>query len=541
MVRRPRTPESLPWAPWLSLAAVLLFTGCPKEGAVCTPGLSVCSDACVDLRADVEHCGACGTVCGANSVCQDGACACREGSLRCGETCVAVASDVANCGACGNACPSGQVCEAGRCGVGCSAGTSRCGDACVNLLADVANCGACGHACPDAQSCHAGVCAYDVVAACYNLGQVVGIQAGTDRLGPRRQLGGGVQSLAAYRNVLLAADATNSELLQAPAGELGQVSQRSSLGNVTTSPNDIFVAWPYVYVVDSINNTLQVLRGEGSGGGTSLGLRTVTQLSLGANTSPQGITRVGDTLFIPLFGTAGSGFKKGNAVARVEVLDPEHPRLLDSIPLTGLDLKSFDGGTSLPLPYSATTLNGAVYVALTNLNPANDYRPNGPGMLARIEPADGGVRAIDLGAEHCLNAGYVEPVGGQLVVSCLGEARYDTANGNRADDVRATGLALVKDDALVATYSLSAGCAPGTPECQVAVAGRFAVAKDAVYLADVNGGRVYVVEVKDGALVERRGFSTPGAVGPALDACPRDSRRPVSNVTDVVAIPGLAP
>lgn len=523
--------------PFLVALLALALTGCPDEGVVCTSGLSVCGEDCVDLAGDSASCGACGNACGAAGVCQEGACVCRPGTGLCGGTCVATASDAAHCGACGNTCPSGRVCEAGACREGCSAATVRCGDSCVDSRTDALHCGACGTVCPDVQTCHAGRCAYDVVTACYTNGQLVGIQAGSDALGPRRQFGSGVQALAAWDGFVLAADATASRLLQAAGGDLGTVVEEDSLGSVAASPNDVLVDPPYVYVVDSVNNTLQVLRREGPAQGGGLGLRTVAQLNLGRNTSPQSVAKWGSTLYIPLFGTAGSGFDAGNAVARVDISNPEAPRRVDTLPLTGLDLKSFDGGTVLPLPYSVTATDGGVYVALTNLNPYNDYLPNGPGMLARIDPADGGVSAIDLGADACLNAGYVEAVGGQLVVSCLGEARLDRANGSRADAVRSTGLVLVKDDVPVASYALSPGCAPGAEGCRLAVAGRFAVAGGAVYLGDTNAGRVFVVEVEDGRLVERRGHSTPQARGPALEACPVDPRRPVSNAIDVTALP----
>ncbi|NMO21228.1 hypothetical protein HPC49_44070 [Pyxidicoccus fallax] len=537
--RRTGTRSLHSLAPLMLLAAIasLTLTGCPDEGVVCTSGLTVCGDTCVDLGGDTANCGACGNACGAGQVCQEGACGCRPGTESCGGACVSTASDVAHCGACGNACASGQVCESGTCREGCSAGTTRCGDSCLDLSADPLNCGACGNVCPDVQSCHAGRCAYDVVTACYTNGQLVGIQAETDALGPRRQFGAGVQSLAAWDGFVLAADATNSKLLQAAGGELGTVVEEDSLGSVSASPNEMLVDPPYVYVVDSVNNTLQVLKREGAAQGGGLGLRTVTQIHLGPSTSPQAVAKWGSTLYIPLFGTAGSDFASGNAVARVDVSNPEQPRKLDTISLMGIDRKSFDGGTVLPLPYSATATDAGVYVALTNLNPYNDYRPNGPGMLARIDPADGGVSAIDLGAEACLNAGYVEGVGDQLVVACLGEARLDGSNGNRADAVRATGLVLVKDDVPVASYALSPGCEPGTSGCRVAVAGRFAVAGNAVYLGDTNAGRVFVVEVRDGQLVERRGYSTPQARGPALEACPVDPRRPVSNAIDLTALP----
>ncbi|WP_426735571.1 MXAN_6577-like cysteine-rich protein [Myxococcus faecalis] len=520
----------------LLCASALVLTGCPDEGVVCTSGLVVCDGACVDTRGDTSHCGACGTTCSSGEVCQDGACGCRAGTESCNGACVDTATDVAHCGACGSACAAGQVCESGTCREGCSEGLLRCSGACVDGQSDALHCGACGNVCPDAQSCRAGRCTYDVVAACFTNGQLVGLQAGTDQLGPRREFGAGIQALASWDGFVLGADMTNGKLLQALGGNLGALVEEDSLGVVSGSPNDILVDPPHVYVIDSVNNTLQVLRRDGPSHGNGLGLRTVGQLNLGPNTSPQALARFGDLLYIPLFGTGSSNFQHGNAVARVDISDPTQPRKVDTLSLTGLDLKPFDGTGSMPLPFSVTATRTHVYVALTNLNPANDYRPNGPGMLARIDPATGAVSAIDLGKERCLNAGYVEAVGDQLVVACIGEAIYDTANGYLATSVRSTGLVLVKNDVPVASYALNPGCQPGAPGCMLSVASRFAVSRGAVYLADTNAGRIFVVEVGDGTLTERRGYSTPTAKGPALEACPVDPRRPVSNAIDVTAL-----
>ena len=46
-------------------------------------------------------------------------------------------------------------------------------------------------ACADSQSCHAGHCQWDLVAACYSTGQVVGLQSGSEQRGPLQPLGSG--------------------------------------------------------------------------------------------------------------------------------------------------------------------------------------------------------------------------------------------------------------------------------------------------------------------------------------------------------------
>ena len=55
---------------------------CRKKGGeitcACKEGRESCSDACVDLRRDPDHCGACGNPCPINESCVDGACVCGD-------------------------------------------------------------------------------------------------------------------------------------------------------------------------------------------------------------------------------------------------------------------------------------------------------------------------------------------------------------------------------------------------------------------------------------------------------------------------------
>jgi hypothetical protein len=139
----------------------------------CPTGTTDCSGICVDLQSDVDNCGACGHVCpeaqpGFERGCVEGTCffqrerapACEPGLSRCSEGCVDLASDAANCGACGNACAAGEVCFGGVCArEHRCAPLTNCADVCVDLSADAANCGACGNACAADEICFAGQCA----------------------------------------------------------------------------------------------------------------------------------------------------------------------------------------------------------------------------------------------------------------------------------------------------------------------------------------------------------------------------------------------
>jgi len=94
----------------------------------CGPGLTDCSDACVDLASDHENCGSCGHACEAVEVCYEGECSleCPAGLDNCSGGCVDLDEDLSNCGVCGRVCPDGDhadpVCLAGVCDVQCDAG-----------------------------------------------------------------------------------------------------------------------------------------------------------------------------------------------------------------------------------------------------------------------------------------------------------------------------------------------------------------------------------------------------------------------------------
>src|SRR5438876_691503 len=88
-------------------------------GANCPPRcgeLAECSEACVDLKADADNCGACGTRCAF----AHGAAACSNG-----------------------------VCTLGTCAQGYADCDGRPANGCeVDLLADTGHCGTCANACP---------------------------------------------------------------------------------------------------------------------------------------------------------------------------------------------------------------------------------------------------------------------------------------------------------------------------------------------------------------------------------------------------------
>lgn len=125
--------------------------GCPHGGAVCNGG-------CVDTNSDPSHCGGCNTPC-PSGLCSQGNCvpACPGGLVQCGASCVDTqGSDAFNCGGCGQTCGADQVCNLGACG--CAAGSTLCAAGCTDSSSDPTNCGACGVACGPGQECSAEAC-----------------------------------------------------------------------------------------------------------------------------------------------------------------------------------------------------------------------------------------------------------------------------------------------------------------------------------------------------------------------------------------------
>ncbi|MEW5743629.1 MAG: MXAN_6577-like cysteine-rich protein [Myxococcota bacterium] len=533
------------WTTVLLAGAVVVLLGCPPSGVVCREGTVPCGLGCVDTANDVRNCGACGKACGASQECTSGACTCTPGTTLCDGSCVVFNYDARHCGACNNACAAGQVCEQGQCRATCSVGSSiRCGDSCVDPLTDAQHCGRCDNACAQGQVCRAGGCGYEAVAACYWSGQAVGLSVSTGSRGPLSDFGTNPGALARYQGTLLAADGTDNRLYQAVAnasgGGFSQVARANATGAV---PNQVLVASPYVYIANAGSGTLQVLK-EGADGGDVLlldagvpggvALGTVAELPLGMNSYPQGMAKVGEALWIPLYGGFGAtAADAGQEVLEVSVATPEVPQVMRRVSLKDIDLKPFDGGSPVARPFSITAHRGAVYVALNNLNP-DTYAPEGPGLLARIDVDAGTVSVIDLGAAECLNPQWVAPVGSALAVSCGGKVQYSPTF--TVESVSSAGLVLLNSaDVRVAAWS--SACPPdagvmadGGPACPPMMPGRFTSVGQRIVLTDQNAGRIVFLDTADGGLTATRGVTD------ALNVCPVSPLTGAANVSDVVGM-----
>lgn len=511
------------------LLAAFALTACPPNPLYCQPGTVSCGQGCVDPQADKRNCGGCGLACGTNQECNAGTCECQPGTTSCDGQCVVTDYDTHHCGGCGQVCELG-VCELGGCREACTAGVStRCGTACVDPTSDVRHCGGCEQPCAQGQSCHAGACTFDVLAACYGSGQVVGFNADTLTRGSLTPVGSAPGALAVSAGVVLVADDTDQRLYQLAVtrGGLEPVRLANRIGAV---PNQVLVDGQVTYVVNAGTATLQVLQAVTEGGDAleldaglagTLRLSTVTELPFGANTYPEGAAKLDGALWVPLWGGRGAEAQAGQAVVRVSVANPLAPVEVTRVSLASLDLHTFDGGTAAPRPFAVTAFGGALYAVLNNLDA--DYQPAGPGLLARIEPATNAVSAVNLG-ESCLNPVWAAPVGELLAVSCGGRLSpplYDTVSN--------AGMVLVDaSGAVTARWSSECAGLPDGGACLAMMPGRFAVRGDRVFLGDRNQGRVVVLQVSAAGFTEVRGVAQAPATCPTV---------PFGLVSDVVAVP----
>jgi hypothetical protein len=332
--------------------------------------------------------------------------------------------------------------------------------------------------------------------------------------------------------VLLAADDRDNVLYQAKLPELSALGGAKRLWR---GPRQILVTSSFVYVVNEQSNILQVFQLDGgdvidagvlfpdggppsSGdGGIPLALGLQSEYSFDAGVAPQTVAAAGSDLFVTLYGglaDAGIGAAIGR-VARLNVSNPVQPTLVEAIPM--------DGGAPFSRPTGIVVHAGSVYAALANLNAAD--APDRPGILAKIDTPTGSVHPISLGPD-CFRPQWITEFGDSLLVSCAGNILTDGGTPGGAPPTPAAIVLVDRTDQ--AGRAWKASCTPGTIGCPYPLISRFAVVGNRIYAADLVDGRLFVVEVDGGQLVERRGLA--GDAGP-IRACPG------TGITDIVTVP----
>jgi len=175
---------------------ILVPIGNCGNASTCSGGQTLCTGTCVDLTADPNNCGACGTVCGLGTTCQSGTCAvppafCTLDS-QCGtgaycdtgtNTCAAQGATGFVC-ASNNQCQSGLTCQAGFCApVTCmSDGDCGTGFYCDTGMGSCVSQQGAGVVCTSADQCLSGTCGGVVQFAERFVGQSLGFAGDFDVL-----------------------------------------------------------------------------------------------------------------------------------------------------------------------------------------------------------------------------------------------------------------------------------------------------------------------------------------------------------------------
>lgn len=156
---------------WLACGAPIVERTTPRpDGFVAVgdvvPALAcegaACGGECVSLSSNAQHCGACDSACGPETVCAAGSCiegGCPVETTECAGGCVDTATSFHHCGGCGASCTAGMECSSGACVTSlCPVGRRSCDGVCVNTSTSAAHCGGCNMACTGTEVCVAGTC-----------------------------------------------------------------------------------------------------------------------------------------------------------------------------------------------------------------------------------------------------------------------------------------------------------------------------------------------------------------------------------------------
>lgn len=173
-----RAGPLLPLALALACVTEYQLPAADDDEPACEAPYLACAGECVDVEVDERNCGVCGEECELGEVCMDGvceqpcpegcdrledcidgACLCRDGLEQCGDECVDVGANFDHCGECGSGCGPDELCFDGECGDACP--DDVCEDEiCVDLASDPLNCGVCGNVCEADELCVNSLCAY---------------------------------------------------------------------------------------------------------------------------------------------------------------------------------------------------------------------------------------------------------------------------------------------------------------------------------------------------------------------------------------------
>jgi hypothetical protein len=527
------------------LAFALVLTSCPQVGVICNTGEVRCGNVCARLSVDPLHCGACGIGCSTGFVCENSACVCDPalGLTACGQACVDVRTDPAHCGQCGNTCPSGQVCSQGTCGASCGVGELNCNGGCIDVTSDASNCGACGNVCGQGLRCVSSVCRPDLVAACFNSGELFGLDAQAEVVSPSvatappsEPIGIAFHGASQLEVADFEANKLYSFNIGAPTDGGTWYSAQAGTDTLGSGAQAIAVSGDVAYVLNSNDHTLDAFDLTKPAGQRLMcpdgGSGCTFSADFGANTFPWALTVGTDSVFVSLYGnTQNPADTSGNKIARVNLQG-----FATSFVDVPLDIDQFpaDGGYA-PRPAGLAFSGGKLFVALANLSGFTAAAPSEIAIFNVVSPppSDGSsglafVSKVSLGA-NCLNADGVLLNNGVLYVACGG--KYELVGSDYVAQVPGAVAALNLTTQQQSFAPQLFACEPdgGPSGCAAGSVSRLALAAGKIFAGDTVNGYLFTVDPTSGQVL--RGADNP------IVLCPGAAGGPGNFVSDLAAVP----
>lgn len=168
------------------------------------------------------------------------------------------------------------------------------------------------------------------------------------------------------------------------------------------SPNAILSDPPYIYVVNSLSNSIQVL--------DASSLATVREISVGPGKNPMCLGLIYSKLI------AVSGF----LAQTLDIVDIQAGQVLKSIDLSGIPLpRDVPAIGGKAYPYAVAVANGRIFVTLANLTDHyGGLAAAGPGVVAVLDAVNYTlIKSVELAGADPMAA---QPYGGRVYIACAG-------------------------------------------------------------------------------------------------------------------------
>ena len=233
------------------------------------------------------------------------------------------------------------------------------------------------------------------------------------------------------------------------------------------SPNDIVVGSPYLYIVNSLSNSVLVLSEEN--------LSVISEISVGSGKNPMSACVISKGI------VAVSCFRSGT----IEIVDVVQGKVVNSMDLNSINLPSDVAVIAGKIfPTGIAYLAGKIFVCLANLTDAyGGLSAAGPGVVAVIDLNSFSVKCTIIlkGADPVFARAY----GSKVIVACAGHYSGDIRTGGGG--FRGDGTIEVIDASTVTLdYSLEVNAAPFS----------FTVSEDGILLAsNAMGGTIPRVDL----------------------------------------------